>query len=311
MPTVTDDPSQSLDWATSGTNVATPPSGDRVTGFVPGQRPPAQWVNYLFDAAKRWVASFVSNDDGCRFGTLFASQLEHRPAATADLDTWVISVAGIKQLRIGSKVITDVSGGAVYTDTDVADRSNSGGDPCLVFNARYHVYVGVSGSSLVWNVSRTAPTADGKWKTGFVGTWAYVTSFCADGGGWPRPFQTVGSRTSFVSGGYTSTDNTIASRTAGSASAAIDLTPWVPAGRARLAHLRVTRPTGSNATEVRFYAPSSTAQANETVVQFSAASGYCESCVTVRVSEAGNSPFVENMSGGNDITIVIEGFESI
>jgi hypothetical protein len=79
MPTVTDDPSQSLDWATSGTLVSTPPSGDRVTGFVPGQRPPAQWFNYLFDAVKRWVNSGVSADNGRLEGTPYIAQLEHRP----------------------------------------------------------------------------------------------------------------------------------------------------------------------------------------------------------------------------------------
>lgn len=43
------------EWATSGTNVTEPSSGLKISGWVPGDRPPAQFTNWLHALANEWI----------------------------------------------------------------------------------------------------------------------------------------------------------------------------------------------------------------------------------------------------------------
>ena len=49
-------PTELPEWATSGANVLEPSSGKKLAGFLSGERPPAQWFNWLHGLAGQWVA---------------------------------------------------------------------------------------------------------------------------------------------------------------------------------------------------------------------------------------------------------------
>lgn len=48
-------PTQLPEWATSGTNVVEPTAGMKSAGFVAEQKPPAQYVNWLFKLLYDWT----------------------------------------------------------------------------------------------------------------------------------------------------------------------------------------------------------------------------------------------------------------
>ena len=53
-----DRPSTIPTWATSGSTVD-PGAGKRATGWLPSEKPPAQYFNWLQNAQGQWLASFL------------------------------------------------------------------------------------------------------------------------------------------------------------------------------------------------------------------------------------------------------------
>lgn len=50
------------EWATNDVNTLEPNEGSKTAGFLPGSRPPAQWVNWLLQKSGQWAqATFVAN----------------------------------------------------------------------------------------------------------------------------------------------------------------------------------------------------------------------------------------------------------
>lgn len=316
MPTVTDDPSQSLDWATSGTNVATPPSGDRVTGFVPGQRPPAQWVNYLFDAAKRWVASFVSQFNGRIEGPYYVEQATVAPVADADLDTFAIKVGRIGFCKVDGSVLTVDSDNVNFLDTDLADRTTYGGQPALYPQEVYHVYVGIDGTNPLWNLSRTPPDSVGVFKNTDPAL-RYVHSFCTDSRGWPIPHRRVGNRTLYCAGGGSAADvapstllfaggGSEVQRNLGAPSSASCLVP-ITSGRVALVHCLVTRNSASGQSTLRVRETTSLAAGNSRYVTFNSGELTARFQLTTQ-STGGLTPYLSAL-GTDDLQVSIEGYE--
>lgn len=247
---------ESAQWATSGTNNTDAPSGNKASGWIPGEKPPAQWLNYwqnliggnnlgpgVGDVA--WIPYLTLGLRGLLqwSGYLWSvGGTPTAPAVTVDAIDCLVTDAGI------------VTGAPAFTFTDLSLLESHAGS--LSANTPYYLYASIQAGALAYRISATAPESTAgvsgtpTWEGGQVGIWRYLGCFITDSLGNPIPFRAVRGRYFFrvsatsalgpVGGSaYTST----------SWSAAISLAQWMPL-HARVAQvaLHVTDTGGAGLT---------------------------------------------------------------
>jgi hypothetical protein len=55
-------PAKYPEWASDGVNVVEPSEGKKDTGWLDGERPPIQWINWLFKFIHDWIKSIIEDD---------------------------------------------------------------------------------------------------------------------------------------------------------------------------------------------------------------------------------------------------------
>lgn len=123
-------------WATSGVNIIAPIPAYELSGWQVNERPPAQWQNYLQNAAHLWFR-----------------WLNERMFDVSGADNLLIKPAGDGYYTAGSVVGTDIAGKITYIDSGIG--TGTGGASVLLRAAT----AGVSGSSL--NTHETYVVIDG------------------------------------------------------------------------------------------------------------------------------------------------------
>ena len=206
-------------WATDGTKIVDPPSGTKLTGFVPGDEAFAQHANWILNllgaggtgtgpgwqsflytsvyARLQWAGQFSVSPGGS--STVFSVNV-------GPIDLVVLSGGSLQQVPAATLGLSVVEG---------SPMSLSG-------NTWYYVYVGISGGAVVYRISTTAPVGAGAeagtptWEGGFRGTWRYLGCFVTDGSSNPIPVTAargryVYRRSAEGAGGASTTSTTFAS----------------------------------------------------------------------------------------------------
>jgi hypothetical protein len=203
------DPSVPQWSSVSGT--VEPPLSYKQNGFNAGYKPPAQWVNWLWNKAYLWI-NFLR---GLLLGNLEWNHHVYCTNLSLPGVAWQIFVSHFRVFWTSTGVQTDIFETAISptpSTVDPADLLTAAGPVYALYpEATYYIYAyrDAGTGTTLYNMSRTSPTTYG-WKTGFVGTHRYVASFkthkITAGGappfavdaGSPLPFVKYGHRYSYL-----------------------------------------------------------------------------------------------------------------
>jgi hypothetical protein len=156
-----------------------PPIGYKQTGFTPGYKPPAQWVNWIWNRAYLWLVflrTFLLGNLEWS-GHIYCDNYSAPPGSG-----WQIFVSYIRTYWAGGSILSDVFENGITcvpANVDAADLLTAVGPVYALYpEETYFIYFyRDSGTGLPgYLLSRTTPTTYG-WKTGFVGTMRYIGSF--------------------------------------------------------------------------------------------------------------------------------------
>lgn len=195
------------EWSSVG-GTSVPPNAYKQNGFNPGFKPPAQWVNWIWNRIYLWLMFWKA----LLLGRMEFSGYVRCENLEAAGGAWQIFVGPFRQYWYGEGVVSDEVEQTIFPDpanVDGADLIVAAGPTYGLYpGASYYVYMyrNPVAPFLRFNVSRTPPTTSG-WKTGFVGTHRYIASFrtntyaitppFAVQTGVPIPFHKQGSRYSY------------------------------------------------------------------------------------------------------------------
>lgn len=128
-------PTEFINWNPSLSNVVEPPGGQKSTGWIGGQEPPAQFFNWIINLTDQWIQYFATNSGGWPSATA-SSEADLASALTAAgiAGGGVILISGSFTLsaaytvpsgtillgRAGEEVITFLAGGSLI----MADESD-------------------------------------------------------------------------------------------------------------------------------------------------------------------------------------------
>lgn len=234
---------QTPTWATDGTLITEPPSGLKATGWVPGQKPPAQFFNWLLNLFCQWIA-FFSFLNGTLLWTKGVFCYDHATAGSP----WFIYVGTINLLKIAGYVFTETDIPALSIDDvralDVISHVHSGTTYRALYPEEwYYIYLYVDGGVLRAEITTVAPV--GIWRGGGGTTHRYVGTFRTDDQlvaefdgihtGTPIPFVRSGQDVMYVDSGFTGLGTFDAA-----SSHDVDLTSRVPSTAGSLVMLGYT-----------------------------------------------------------------------
>lgn len=162
-------------WASSGTYVTTPASGQQDDGWVPGQRAPAQLLNWLFVTIRAWI---IAIKVWAGYGLMrWQERIEIEEDLTHPDASFAVAAGGVYIAKTagGFGSFNPFGGGTVLGLADVE------GSPSALSPASwYYVYAYLDGSNaLAYQISATGPTL-GLFKDGAENTHLYMGSFKTD-----------------------------------------------------------------------------------------------------------------------------------
>lgn len=103
-------PAQDFTWATSG-SLTDPGATKKDQGFVVAERPPARWINYLFNLIAQWLTYLDEKEEiayipaisgDAPSGTNFSRQTTHGVVSITGTQTWIIPIRVDANKRIES-----------------------------------------------------------------------------------------------------------------------------------------------------------------------------------------------------------------
>lgn len=214
-------------WAnTGGAQIASPPSGTRDVGWVPGTEPPAQFFNWLLLQIYRWVLIVVLGWQSVLRWTQYAEAGSYAADVTADFSVLLDEVYLIR-------LDTTVRSGFTATLPQVLTLAHvQGGVSALTVDTKYCVYMSIdAGGNPMFLISVVQPT--GQWMTGESGTWRYMFTFITKGlsgipgfafpVGKPIPFMRSGRRTHYRVDGYIASVLTVNTQSSPAPAGAVDV----------------------------------------------------------------------------------------
>lgn len=234
---------QMPEWATDGTNITEPPAGVKTTGWVPGQKPPAQFFNWFQNLVYRWIA-FFAFFNGMLLWTRGVYCYQHALSG----QPWSIQVGTINLFKIAGHVFTDVDLPTLTIDDvralDVVSHVYMGTTYRALYPEEwYYIYLYVDAGTLRAEISTVPPV--GIWRGGGGTTHRYVGTFRTDDQlvaefegihtGTPIPFIRAGQDVMYVDQGTLTEIGTF-----GASTHDVDLTSRVPDTAGSLVMLKYT-----------------------------------------------------------------------